>query len=175
MDVFVEQIIRLKRTPAVKLLQIFIILFAVGICLLTYISLSFSRFAYLTLLVCIAVLFAAWKLIGRYYIEFEYALTNGLIDIDKITNAKKRKRLLATECKYIEAYGKYDAKTHSGKNYRQRIFAANPNSANLFCFICSQEGKGTTLVVLEPNEKFMEALRMFLPKRAVNLDADNRN
>lgn len=175
MDVFVEQILRLRRTPAVKLLQIFIILLAVGVCFFAYIALSLTRFAYLIILVCVLVMFLAWKLIGRYFIEFEYSLTNGMIDIDKIMNAKKRKRLIAADCKTIEAYGKYNEKAHHNKNYRQRIMAANPNSNNLFCFVCSQEGKGTTLVVLEPNEKFMEALRIFLPKRAVNLDAGNGN
>ena len=175
MDVFVEQILRLRRTPAVKLLQIFIILLAVGVCFLAYIGLSFSRYSYLIILVCVVIMFLAWKFIGRYFVEFEYSLTNGMMDIDKITNAKKRKRLIAADCKTIEAYGKYDEKAHNNKNYRQRIMAANPSSNNLFCFVCSQEGKGTTLVILEPNEKFMEALRMFLPKRAVNLDADNGN
>lgn len=175
MDVFVEQIIRLRRTPAVKLLQIFIILFAVGLCLLVYMGLSATRFAYLIILLCAAIMFGAWKLVGRYYIEFEYSLTNGMIDIDKITNAKKRKRLLDTNCKNIEAYGRYNAAAHSKKSYRQRVFAANPSSANLFCLVCAQEGQGSSLVIIEPNDKFMEALRTFLPRRAVNLDADNRN
>ena len=144
-------------------------------CLLAYLGLTFTKYAYLIVLVCVLVLFLAWKFISRFYIEFEYSLTNGILDIDKIVNKKKRKRLLTTECKTIESYGKYDAQAHRNRNYRTRIFAANPDSKNLFCIICSQENKGTTLVVLEPDKRMREALTSFLPRQAVNLDDGDRH
>lgn len=170
MDVFVEQIVRLRRTPMVKLLQIFIILFAAGLCVFIFGFIGMTSNAYLIFPISVGVMFGAWKLIGRYFIEFEYSFTNGTIDIDKIINKKSRKRLMSTECKSIESYGKYDEQAHKNKNYRQTVFAANPNSKNLFCIVCEQEHKGTTLLVIEPDKRFTDALLPFITKRAVKLD-----
>lgn len=175
MDVFEEQIVRQRRTPAVKMIQILIILLAAFLCVFTFFYMAVTEFAYLIIITCALIWFGAWKLIGRFYIEYEYAFTNGELDIDRITNKKKRLRLLGIDCKSIESYGRFKPQEHSGKAYNERIFAANPDSPNLFCIVCQQEKKGSALIVFEPNEAMREAMLKFIPRRAVISDDSSRH
>lgn len=175
MDVFVERIIRLKRTPAVKMLQITIILFAVCLSMFFVMGLIGTSLAYLSVLVCVGFMYGAFKLVSLFNIEFEYSFTNGQLDVDKIVDARRRKRICAVDCREIKAFGRYEEAKHKDKTYGARITAGNPNASVLYYFVCNQPKSSNILVVFQPDEKMLEAMRPFVPRSVVEEGTFEKN
>ena len=91
MDTFFEQIISIRKSGKA-------IAGVIGIWLLAFILsaalLLFPILGSLNLLLIFGILFGAFKLSTLFNVEYEYIITNGTLDIDKITNRSARKRIL---------------------------------------------------------------------------------
>ena len=81
MDVFIEKLVKRQKTIVDILL---IILIIAGTLLLSYLIMMFiPQFA---MILIIGLFYLAYVLISKLNIEYEYALTNGELDIDMIIN-----------------------------------------------------------------------------------------
>ena len=88
MDTFFEQIISVKKTGKAVAALIGIWLAAFVVCFLLFFT---GFFGMLTFLLIAGVLYGAFKLSCLLNIEYEYIVTNGIMDIDKtIVNNIKR-------------------------------------------------------------------------------------
>ncbi|MFL0268513.1 DUF6106 family protein [Candidatus Clostridium radicumherbarum] len=94
MDNFYEQLAATYKTGTYKLLNACVYFFGA----LAVISMAVIPVFILSLLIAIACFFGKKKL----YVEYEYAFTNGEIDIDKIVEMKKRKRVMNFQIKEVE-------------------------------------------------------------------------
>ena len=95
MDTFFEQIIAIKKTGKAIAAIAGIWLLAFILCFLLFMFISYlAVFAFLLIA---GVLFGAYKLSTRFNIEYEYIVTNGTMDIDKIISKSSRKRVLSFE------------------------------------------------------------------------------
>ena len=71
-----------------------------------------AAFLFLIIIFPLSLLLVGLVFYGGYYLmtgidtEYEYILTNGDLDIDKITGKRKRKRLLSTKIGHFTAFGK---------------------------------------------------------------------
>ena len=66
-------------------------------------------------------------------VEFEYVLTNGDIDVDKIIAQRKRKRLVSVKCSSFEELGKYKAAEHQNKTYQTKLMVcSNPEDPEVW-------------------------------------------
>lgn len=170
MDIFVEQLIKKKLAPkdyllicAVILVSIILVFFAVVV------------IPQLAILILAGIIYGDYYLITSRSLEFEYSVTNGDITIDKIIYRRKRKHVISVDAHTVEEMGKYDAGKHSGKTYAARIFASETDSGeNAWFFTARHPKQGNVLVVFNPNEKTLNAIRPFLP-RQVARDAFGRN
>ncbi|MFU0833705.1 MAG: BPH-5 domain-containing protein [Oscillospiraceae bacterium] len=170
MDIFVEQLIKKKFSPKDYLFICAVILASVVLVFLAVVLIP--QFA-IFILACI--IYADYNLITSRSLEFEYSVTNGDITIDKIIYRRKRKHVISVDAHTVEEMGKYDANKHSGKTYAARIFASETDSGeNAWFFTAHHPQKGNVLVVFNPNEKTLDAIRPFLP-RQVARDAFGRN
>lgn len=113
----------------------------------------------------IGEVFGAYKLSSKFNIEYEYALTNGYFDVDKIIAKSKRQRVLSTTCREFESFGRYDAKDHANKNYKTRIIACTENADGQWYAAVNTKDTGYTLVVFTPNERVINALKKYVPRQ----------
>ena len=89
MDTFFEQIIAVKKNGKAVAAIIGIWLAAFIVCFLLIMFMGFL--GTFSLLLAAGALFGAYKLCTRFNLEYEYIVTNGTMDIDKIINKSSRK------------------------------------------------------------------------------------
>lgn len=103
MDVFVEQIVKKKMESKEKLTAVGIAVAALALCCVIF-FLSGYLMAF-TLVLVAAAIFGAYWLITNLNMEFEYAITNGDITVDKIIARRRRKRVVSIDAKEVEVMG----------------------------------------------------------------------
>ena len=168
MDVFCEYIVKVKKNPAELTIS------ALGI-ILAVILLGFSLFFLFTpfssfvLLIDAGVVYGAYILITHFNVEYEYILTNGDIDIDKITAKRKRKRVLSFSTKEFEIVAPYK----QGENYTNVLDLGTRNYENAHYAVFSKDGQKNTLV-FNPPQKMIEAMKTYSP-RTVHLKGEIEN
>lgn len=107
MDIFVEQIVKKEPTGADWAKRV-----AVGLGMGVIMAVGLFIFLFTWLSVIGLALFAGavwlgWYLITNTECEYEYIVTNGEIDIDKIIAKRKRVRLITAKASAFEAFGEY--------------------------------------------------------------------
>jgi len=166
MDTFFEQIVPIKKTPAQVLLQLLISLVGSVMIFIFMVGALLGALAQLSILLfpaaCVTGYFA-WKLLTGFNVEYEYSVTNGYIDIDKIIAQRKRRRVLAAKVRDFEAFGAYDAKKFAERRFQTRIIAANAGAENIWYAEVRTEKTGHTLLVFEPDERILGAIKKDLP------------
>lgn len=161
MDIFMEKIV--KRHKGVS-----DVLMVVGIIFLTFLII-FLLIPYapsFSLLLISAIFYLAYLLISMRNIEFEYAVTNGDLDIDKITNQKKRKSVFSANCKDFEVVArvksdKYTNEIKECKNIKD--FTSHANNSEIW-FIYIRQEKGPTVVLFEPTTQMIDNFFTFNPR-----------
>ena len=180
MDIFNEQIVVRKKSPsesaykygviACAALLIFIL---VTFGTLFFMGKAYAVFIFVPYIAAVGVYYLAKKMYGALDIEFEYCLTNGQFDVDKIINRSDRSRMITFECKDIDTIAKYDSSVNLD-SFNTRIFAANSDSENLYYFVIKANDSGKTIVIIEPNEKMLEGIKRCIP-RNIYFDVFGRN
>ncbi|MCL2055731.1 MAG: hypothetical protein FWH02_00755 [Oscillospiraceae bacterium] len=175
-DVFIEYMVKKRRTPAVMLAKLGI---ALGGGMLSLAAFSFSSllgpFGFLGVVIAFGAVYGAYLLITGFNIEYEYTLTNGEMDVDKILAQKRRKRLISIKLREVEDFGQYKAAEQASRNYQQKIFACDdPTGGDLWFASVHHKDKGATLLVFNANEKMLGAAKPFLPRPIFHRAFQNR-
>lgn len=158
MDVFIEQIVAIKKTGKDFVAYAGIILLSLILMLIGYIFLTSIFIA-----VAAAVIFGAYKLFSRLNIEYEYIVTNGTMDIDKIIAKSSRKRMISFDISSIQRIEKYSGILP--KNIEKECFLfCNKKDENAFIVYYKEDGKQQKTFVFTPNEKVRESIKSFLPR-----------
>ena len=167
MDVFFEQLVTIKKNG--KAIAVFITawLGALLLCGLAFL-LSFMGLGSIFILLIAGIIFATIKFTGLLNIEYEYILTNGVMDIDRITNKSTRKRLLSFDVANVTRLEKYNASLLNNIDRKRLVFACGPNPEDAYFMVCEKEGKKAEYLVFTPNEKMKGAIVKFLPKYVAN-------
>ncbi len=164
MDVFIEQIV-VKKKDIKDLLYYSII--GLGNLVLIYLMISVSFFKYLIPLIVICLIYANYFLIIKRNIEFEYIVTNGDLDIDMIISKKKRKRIISTNIKEFEVVAgiKSDKLTPEIQNIKNVVHTESSMGAEgLYFGVFNYNGR-KTLLVMEPGEKVLNAIKAASPRK----------
>ena len=161
MDTYVEFIVKKKKDIKDYLVW-------VGACVLAFIC-CFVVLSIPALVPYVTILF--WLIVGIGYItyriivsrniEFEYIVTNGELDVDKIINRKRRKRMLSVDTKSFETFEPVNA------NILARIKTINPittihaegdmSAPDVYVAIFNKNGVKNCLFI-QPNERILEAI-----------------
>lgn len=169
MDVFIEDLVRKKNTTKTYLLYTGIIL-ATIILLVVLLSLSvlIRSLSFIFLLLAAGVIYGAWFLIGTLRVEFEYIVTNGEMDVDKIMAQRKRKRLVTVKLKDIEVLAPVhgDHKHEFEKSVPLTIDASlDVNDKTAFFLIVNHPKKGMMKLIFTPNHKVIDSAKIFAPRK----------
>ncbi len=170
MDSFVEQLVKKKKSAGqivaiISTVVLAVFLLALSILLIAWIR-GFAAF------VIVGVFYGAWYLLTAQNIEYEYCVTNGDIDIDRIVAQRKRQRIVSVSGKKIESAGRYVPEKWTGRPMDRTVIAApSDREDNLYYFTYRSKKRGHTLVVFQPDERVKNSLYEGLPK-LVQLDWD---
>lgn len=96
------------------------------------------------------------------YVEYEYAFTNGELDVDKIIAKKKRKALISVEVDKFTDFGKYTEEIEEPDDMTVVISSDNIASHEYYADF-QHEDYGLTRLVFAPNEKILDNIKRYLP------------
>ncbi len=176
MDIFFEQIIFKKLNTTQKVLKIAIIIMAIVlICSLFAFGVASlgtgSIFAPIIFIAAIGVGYGTVWYVKRMYIEYEYAITNGDFDVDRIIGKAKRERVISTSCKDFEEIGVYDERAMrrlKPMEFDAKVVAANLDEEGVWYIITNHSKAGRVLIYIQPNDKIISALKKCTPRIAQN-------
>ncbi len=171
MDIFCEQIVKKKKTTFEKLT---VALIWLGGWLISMMLIFFGmtqlggRLFPMSLLAAGFVVYGVFKLSGRLNLEYEYSVTNGVLDIDKIINRSSRKRLVSADVATFDRFELFDADRpeYDAKRYDQTVVAvADPMGQDaIYAATFRHPAKGKVLIVFQPGEKVLKNVMGALPR-----------
>lgn len=165
MDIFVEQIVKKNASGKDWALRIIIgiamgVLGAVSLFVLLFI------FPFLGIIMLFGVFWGGWRLITGLDCEYEYIVTNGEIDIDKIIAKRKRVRLMTAKASSFEAFGEYTNDTPDEADGATVVSAVgeNESSAETKTYYADfkHASAGNVRLIFSPEERVVEAITPFL-------------
>ena len=168
MDTFFEQIIPIKKTGKTVAAIIgiwFLVFIVIMLSVLTGILFAFLPMA---LLAEFGLCYGAYKLSTRFYIEYEYIITNGTMDVDKIIAKSSRKRMLSFELQSVSRIEKFNPSQLNTVNQKNVVMACNPDDPDAYLLVSETEGKGSRYLVFAPDERIRGAIVKFVPKFIAN-------
>ena len=159
MDTFFEQIISVKKSLGNIACAVGIWILALPLCFFAYLIIPS-----LSALLILGILYGAFKLSTMFNIEYEYIVTNGTFDVDKIINKSKRKRILSFELSNVTRLEKYNPSILNNINTKDVTFACSRGDDNVYLMVAEKEGKNPYYLVLSPNDKIKSVIVKYVPK-----------
>ncbi|MGE5614960.1 MAG: DUF6106 family protein [Bacillota bacterium] len=166
MDTFLEKLVKRKKT-----LDDILIIAAVipATILLVFLSLSIPILNQLNLGILLAAGFAylGYRIVMSRNIEYEYIVTNGDLDIDKIIAKRKRKRIFSAHCKEFDIVSKVKSNSFSRsvQSIKNRIDASGSMDSPDAYFITLNYKGEKTLVIFEPDERMLKNFKIYIPRK----------
>lgn len=168
MDVFMEKIVSKKKDFKDNLVVAGII-FGALIAILFVMNFKIIQQLQIGLFLMVGLVYLAYRLITSRNVEFEYVVTNGELDIDKIISQRKRKRIFSASCKEFDiiARVKSNSFSQSVQSIKNRIDASSSvDSPEAFFATLNYKGE-KTLVIFEPDEKMLNNFKFFIPRKVL--------
>ncbi|MCL2083967.1 MAG: hypothetical protein FWH06_01755, partial [Oscillospiraceae bacterium] len=108
-------------------------------------------------------LYLLFLLYRHLNVEFEYILTNGEMDIDRITGKSRRKRLLTVDCRALEVCAPIESiAQYENAQYTKRLdVSSGQNDAPRHFMVAPAKGGGRMLVIFEPDDRILSAMRTY--------------
>lgn len=165
MDVFIEYMVKKKKKISDYIEMICIAFFGVfaTIILFSVLMRKAPYFGSLITLAAVAGIYFLYIWITRYNVEFEYSLVNDEMDVDKVINARKRKRMTVVNIKSVEAFGTKGDFSEFERYIQNRdiekIYACeDKENDNVFFALYSEKDK-RKMILFNPNEKMAERIK----------------
>jgi len=103
MDVYIEYLVKQKKTAQTTILKILIVIAVIFFSfVMLALSMQYSSMSFIFLCLIAVAIFGTWFLFTSLKLEFEYIVTNGEMDVDKIIAQRKRKRLVTIKFREME-------------------------------------------------------------------------
>ena len=165
MDNFAEQLVKRNETSSDKkrrnALLIVGILLTLTMAAFAVMQLGAPLRAFFGLLLAAACGYGTFFTYRNSFVEYEYAFTNGELDIDKITAKSKRTPMVSTEVRQFTDFGKYDENIKETEE--MTLIMATDNIASHEYYADFTHGK--TRLIFSPDERMLENIGKFLPAK----------
>lgn len=162
MDVFVEKLVKRRKSPLDIAYMVLLTAAAITICWLAFLYLGiFSP------LIIAGIIYLAYYLVTTRNIEYEYIVTNGDLDIDMIVNQRSRKRIFSAHCREFEVVARVDSDKYT-PNIRQvknvlDCSSRNPGADKWFIYL--NQNNTPKVIIFEPEERMIDNFRAFIPRK----------
>lgn len=169
MDSFMEYMIAEKQTAKTVLKKIGIYFGALLLTLVSFfVMLMFpSVLIGFAPMVIVLIFYIAYRINTSFDVEYEYILTNGELDVDKITNKRRRKRLLTIHCKSFTVFAKVgDKEFLSVENGEfSKVIDAGAKSSALEDYYAVFYKNGQKIkLIFNPTQKMIESFKIYAPR-----------
>lgn len=162
-DVFFEQLVKVRFTPARIAATLVTYGIATTLTVVLWLTAVYMNFAPLAFLATVAIYWMAWNSAGQYKVEYEYAVTNGEFDIDRIINKRKRKRAVTFQVKEVQRLKKYQKGEPVPEGVAKRVYACTPDE-NTYSLLVRTKTDGLTYIIFSPDEHIRSAMKRYLPR-----------
>lgn len=176
MDIFIEYMVKKKKGMQDYLLMFGISLFGVAALFLVFVILMsiIPQIASIILLLVVGGFYGIYRLITSFNLEYEYSLVNSEMDVDKIINVRKRKRLTTVNLKGLEAFGTIGGSRSEYESYLrkanvEKIFACIDKNDDSACFAVYNEKEHQKMLVFNPNDKMVDRIKKLNPFKTMQL------
>lgn len=170
MDYFSECIIKKKKTAQ----DVMSVIITIMVTLMAFygILLQFLAVKFIILIpVEIAVIvYSVYRIISSMNVEFEYSVTNGDLDIDKVISKKRRKkfaRLKLRDIEYFAPFGDEHIKVAEDQSIKKIIDASSSIDAPRLHFAVYYNNGEKMCLLFEPTDEMIENFSHYIP-RALN-------
>lgn len=166
-DIFKEQLVKRESTNKTTLIKAGII---AGAVVLIFVAGAFSSIPFISMLlpfIFLGIIGGAYFLFTMQNIEYEYIYTNGVLDIDKIVNRSRRKRVFSSDIRAIEVMAHIEDKDYEAefKNLESTLdFSSGKIKPNTYVAKIPYNNKMAKLII-EPDEIIRESIATALTPR----------
>ncbi len=173
MDVFIEYLVKKKKKVSDYIEMVCIAFFGVfaTIMIFSVLMRKAPQFGSLITLAAVAGIYFLYIWITRYNVEFEYSLVNNEIDVDKIINARKRKRMTVINLKSVEVFGEKGEGSEFEKHIQNRdiekIYACEDKKDDHVFFAIYSEKDKKKMILFNPNEKMAERIKTIVSRNVM--------
>lgn len=164
-DLYLEELIKKKRTGKDMVLRA--LLMALTAVLVVLALLTWNLIITIpAIALCIADIF----IFPRFNVEWEYQYVNGELDVDRILNRSKRKRLASFDVANAELIApanshRFDYYNNSSKIKINNYTSCDPERERLAYAMLISGKEGLTKVLFEPSEQMVKDMRIKAPRK----------
>ena len=169
MDKFMEKIVA-KRKTAVDFIIIALVISVIMLALFFFVATNIRIGMGLDLLLLAGLIYLGYLIITSRNVEYEYIVTNGELDIDRIVSKRKRKRIFSASSKDFDVIAPVNSSsfTQLDLSIKNRIDASSSiNSPDAYYFTLNYNNN-RTLVIFEPDERMLNNFKLYIPRKVLN-------
>jgi hypothetical protein len=160
-DTFVEEAVKSKETSKDKVRKSCFI--TVDILLLCFVVIGVFTLISAVLLIIFGILTII--ILGNKNIEYEYDYTNGSLEIAKIINNEKRKKVVSiesSEVKMVAAVGTNESLKYDHVQLKTYDCSAHDEEVKDYILVAHSEAKGNDFkVIFSPTDKLLNAMERY--------------
>lgn len=163
-EVFKEQLVKHVPSGKDRIKKVGVVL---AVILVTLICMAVPILRPFTIFVIAAACFGAYYLMTMLSIEYEYAFTNGELDIDIIYNKSRRKRVFNGDVKNFEVMAHVTDTAHTrdfSTATETKDYSSGVTGPNTYAFLASYKGKRQKIII-EPNDVMIKAFSTVITPR----------
>lgn len=165
-DVFIEKIVKRKKTGKDHLMIFGFISAYIALILLAVMFIQYT--APFLIFIIAGGAYGLFYLITNLDLEYEYICTNGHLDIDAIIHKRRRKRKMSMKAQDMEVVASVQSdefKEYSKQsNLKTYDFGSNVDNSKLWFFVGTYKD-ARSLVCFEPDERIMKDLKRYNPSK----------
>lgn len=168
MDFFTEYIVKQKKSPKVYLAAVGMVFLTLAVWYFSLILLASPVFSGIAALLDMGVVYVSYIVITSFNVEYEYIATNTDLDVDKIINRRKRKRIASLRLNDIELMApvgyKEFANEENGTFKNVHMAAISADHPDAYYIIYEKNGERNKLI-FNPTEKIIEYAKRISPRK----------
>ncbi len=163
MDVYKEQNVVRAQSSNDRFAKIAIVVIGLIAALAVFMLTAQFGVAGIGLFLSAGVLFAAYYITTGFDNEYEYLLTNGEMDFDKIIAQRSRKRLITIKLDTATEFAEFDENTNIEQG--ASVVSADDNTGEGIWYLrVDHKDLGDTYILFTPDEEMREVIIKFLPR-----------
>ncbi len=161
MDNFAEYLVKKRPDSQDNFKKIAILVVLVLLCGATIYLTLVTQIPFILLITC-AMIYCAYFLITGLSVEYEYAVTNDEMDVDKIIARRKRSHLITVDIRKFEAFGPLTADVPARDDGTLVLCSDNTGEGEYYADLTTED-YGATRIVFTPNAAVVDAITAALP------------